>query len=118
MRLCNQFHNSVADSTVSCISTSVTDQLARKLENEPIENIDNHTVQELLDPLYMFYCGLQWRKHADSGAGWELIEALRLPVRRLKTIAASMLARAEHGRLLVRDLRRTRIGGFTIGQDS
>jgi len=118
MWLWNQFHNSVAGSPVSCISTSVTDRLARNLGNEPIENIDNHTVQKLSDPLYMFYCGLQWRKHADSGAEWELIEALRLPEGRVKTIAASMLARTEHGRLLVRDLRRTRIGDFTIGQHS
>ena len=114
----NQSHGIVASSPGSGASITGTDGLARKLGNEPIENIDNHTVREFLDPLYMFYCGLQWRKHADSGAGWELIEALRLPERRLKAIAASMLARAEHGRLLMRDLERTRIGGFTIRQDS
>lgn len=33
--------------------------------------------RDRLDPLYMFYCGLQWRNLGDSGAGWELIEALR-----------------------------------------
>lgn len=114
----NQFHNSVVSSLGSGGSITVTDGLARKLGNKPIENIDSHTVQKLLDPLYMFYCGLQWRKHSDSGAGWELIEALRLPEGRVKTIAASMLARTEHGRLLVRDLKRTGISDFTIAQDS
>ena len=84
----NQFHNSVAGSPVSGGSTTVTDRLARNLGDEPNENIDNHSVQKLLDPLYMFYCGLQWRKHADSGAGWDLIEALRLPEDRVKTIAS------------------------------
>jgi len=44
----NQFHNSVAGSSVSGGSITVTDRLSRNLGDEPNENIDNHIVQKLL----------------------------------------------------------------------
>lgn len=66
--------------------------------------------QDRIDPLYMFYCGLQWHNHGDSGAGWELVRALRSWDRGVRGVAAALLAKTEHARLLVRDLRRTRGG--------
>jgi CRP/FNR family transcriptional regulator, cyclic AMP receptor protein len=73
--------------------------------------------QNRLDPLYMFYCGVQWHKHADSGAGWELISALRSWDRGVRGVAAALLAKTEHARLLVRDLRRTRSGLYRIATE-
>jgi CRP/FNR family cyclic AMP-dependent transcriptional regulator len=70
--------------------------------------------QDRLDPLYMFYCGLKWHKQGDSGAGWELIQALRSWDRGVRGVAAALLAKTEHARLLVRDLRRTRSGLYRI----
>ncbi len=94
----NQFHNSVAGFPVSG-SITVSYGLARKLADRPIENIDRHTAQDPPDPLYLFYCGLQWRRHADSSAGWELIGWLRSSQPRVKDIAASLLAKTQHMRL-------------------
>jgi CRP/FNR family transcriptional regulator len=65
----------------------------------------------------MFYCGLHWHKLHDSGAGWELIRALRSPDRGVRGVAAALLAKTEHARLLVRDLRRTRSGLYRIASE-
>ena len=61
-----------------------------------------------LDPLYLFYCGVEWERSGDTGAGWELIQGLRSQDRATRAISAAMLARAEHARLLARELRRAR----------
>jgi CRP/FNR family cyclic AMP-dependent transcriptional regulator len=61
-----------------------------------------------LDPLYLFYCGVQWHKSAETESGWELIQAMRSGDRGGRAFAAELLAPTEDGRLLVRDLRRTR----------
>jgi CRP/FNR family cyclic AMP-dependent transcriptional regulator len=63
-----------------------------------------------LDPLYLFYCGLRWHKHAETTSGWELVQAMRSSNRGARALAAELLAETEDGRLLVRDLRRTRNG--------
>lgn len=63
-----------------------------------------------LDPLYLFYCGLRWHKHAETSSGWELVQAMRSNNRGARALAAELLAETENGRLLVRDLRRTRNG--------
>lgn len=76
-----------------------------------------NAVHERHDPLYLFYCSLQWHAHADSSAGWELIEALRSWDRGVRGVAAALLAKTEHARLLVRDLRRTRSGLFRIARE-
>jgi CRP/FNR family cyclic AMP-dependent transcriptional regulator len=60
------------------------------------------------DPLYLFHCGVQWERSGDTGAGWELIHGLRSHDRASRAVSAAMLARAEHARLLARDLRRAR----------
>jgi len=73
--------------------------------------------RDRMDPLYMFYCGLQWRNLGDSGAGWELIGALRSWDRGVRGVAAALLAKTEHARLLVRDLRRTRSGLYRIATE-
>ncbi len=76
-----------------------------------------NAVHERQDPLYLFYCSLQWHTHADSSAGWELVEALRSWDRGVRGVGAALLAKTEHARLLVRDLRRTRSGLFRIATE-
>jgi len=62
------------------------------------------------DPLYLFYCHLEWQKAAESGSGWELVHAMKSGDRGTRAFAAELFATTENGRLLVRDLRRTRSG--------
>ncbi len=71
--------------------------LGRRLQPEP-------------DPLYLFYCGVRWHKSRETTAGWELVQVMRSKDRGLRALAAELLAETENGRLLVRDLRRTRSG--------
>ena len=61
-----------------------------------------------LDPLYLFYCGVQWHQSAATESGWELVQAMLSEDRGARAFAAELLAGTEDGRLLVRDLRRTR----------
>jgi CRP/FNR family cyclic AMP-dependent transcriptional regulator len=61
-----------------------------------------------LDPLYLFHCSLSWHRDADTGAGWELVQALRWGDRSTRAVAATLLSKTQDARLLVRDLRRTR----------
>jgi CRP/FNR family cyclic AMP-dependent transcriptional regulator len=60
------------------------------------------------DPLYLFSCGVLWHRQRDASAGWELIQFLRSEDRDARALAAVLLAKTEHARLLVRDLRRAR----------
>jgi CRP/FNR family transcriptional regulator len=66
-----------------------------------------------LDPLYLFYCGIKWHKSGETSSGWELVQAMRSNDRGARALAAELLAGTEDGRLLVRDLRRTR-GGLSL----
>jgi CRP/FNR family transcriptional regulator len=61
-----------------------------------------------IDPLYLFYCGLKWHKSGETAAGWELVQAMRSNNAGARALAAELLSETEDGRLLVRDLRRTR----------
>jgi CRP/FNR family cyclic AMP-dependent transcriptional regulator len=61
-----------------------------------------------VDPLYLFSCGVLWHQERDASSGWELIQFLRSRDKGARAIAASLLAKTEHARLLVRDLRRAR----------
>jgi CRP/FNR family cyclic AMP-dependent transcriptional regulator len=61
-----------------------------------------------VDPLYLFSCGVLWHQHREASAGWELLQFLRSPDRNARVMAAALLAKTEHARLLVRDLRRAR----------
>jgi CRP/FNR family transcriptional regulator, cyclic AMP receptor protein len=67
-------------------------------------------IADRLDPLYLFQCGLLWHGQSDTGAGWELIHGLRPRDRVTRAVSATLLAKTENARLLVRDLRRTRSG--------
>jgi CRP/FNR family transcriptional regulator len=49
-----------------------------------------------------------WHQQRDASAGWDLIQSLRSPDREARAMAAALLAKTEHSRLLVRDLRRAR----------
>ncbi len=61
-----------------------------------------------VDPLYLVSCGVLWHQQRDASAGWELIRYLRSQDRDARAIAAALLAKTEHARFLVRDLRRAR----------
>jgi HEAT repeat protein len=58
--------------------------------------------------LYLFYCSLHWHQSAQTESGWELVQAMLSEDRGARAFAAELLASTEDGRLLVRDLRRTR----------
>jgi CRP/FNR family transcriptional regulator, cyclic AMP receptor protein len=62
----------------------------------------------LVDPLYLFHLGIRWHFEREPSAGWELLHLLRWADRDARTLAAELLARTEHGRVLGRDLRRAR----------
>ena len=62
------------------------------------------------DPIYLFHCGLEWQKRAETSAGWELVQAMRSEDKGTRALAAELLAGTANGRLLVRDLRRVRSG--------
>ena len=62
-----------------------------------------------VDPLYLFSCGVSWHRERNASAGWELIQFLRSQDKGSRAIAAALLARTEHARLLIRDLRRARV---------
>jgi len=64
---------------------------------------------ESVDPLYLFSCAVSWHRERDASAGWELIQFLRSQDKGSRAIAAALLARTEHARLLIRDLRRARV---------
>jgi hypothetical protein len=55
-----------------------------------------NSIAELLtgDALYLFYCGVQWRKCGDSDAGSELVRALQSNDRDVVAVAAAMLSNA------------------------
>jgi CRP/FNR family transcriptional regulator, cyclic AMP receptor protein len=61
-----------------------------------------------VDPLYLLSCGVLWHQQRDASAGWELIQFLRSRDSDTRAVAAALLAKTEHARLLVRDLRRAR----------
>jgi CRP/FNR family cyclic AMP-dependent transcriptional regulator len=62
-----------------------------------------------VDPFYLFCCGVKWHQQRDASAGWELVHFLRSSDRDARAMAAALLAKTEHARLLVRDLRRARV---------
>jgi len=55
----------------------------------------NYPSEPCIDPLYLFACGLSWRKHSNTTAGWELIRCLRSSGQDSR-IAAALLAQAEN----------------------
>jgi CRP/FNR family transcriptional regulator len=79
------------------------------LRGRRVVSTQTQTAPESIDPLYLFCCSIQWHKQGETGAGWELIRGLRSRDRNVRGVAAAMLATTEDARLLVRDLRRTRL---------
>ena len=67
-------------------------------------------ISPYLDPQYLLHCSFRWHNHADNTAGWELVQAMRSRDRGARALAAELFSQTENGRLLVRDLRRTRSG--------
>jgi CRP/FNR family transcriptional regulator, cyclic AMP receptor protein len=60
------------------------------------------------DPLYLMGCSLKWHRERDTAAGWELFQFLRSTDHNARALAADLLARTKHTRLLVRQLRRAK----------
>ena len=69
--------------------------LALGLEPQPNRIPSNPPVERGIDPLYLFACGLSWRKHSITSAGWELVWSLRSSGQTSR-IAAALLAQAEN----------------------
>ena len=61
-----------------------------------------------IDPKYLLDCSSKWHNSGDNTAGWELVQAMRSRDRGARALAAELFSPTENGRLLVRDLRRTR----------
>ena len=78
-----------------------TSRTTRAARREPAPNPD---------PLFLLHCGMQWHNSGDTSSGWELVQAMRSKDRGARALAAELMADTENGRLLVRDLRRTRGG--------
>jgi CRP/FNR family cyclic AMP-dependent transcriptional regulator len=118
MAIGNQFLREAPQISPSTGSIPVTGGLIRNfVSGRRMKLASAEAPQEHLDPLYMFFCALEWHKNADSGAGWELIQALRSWDRGVRGIAAALMAKTEHARLLVRDLRRTKTGLYQIATE-
>jgi CRP/FNR family cyclic AMP-dependent transcriptional regulator len=60
------------------------------------------------DPLYLMGCSLRWHREKDAAAGWELFQFLRSTDPNARALAADLLAKTKHTRLLVRQLRRAK----------
>lgn len=88
-----------------CHSVRYAPTYARPLSKRALHSLDKKA-----DPLFLFYCGLNWHRGADTSSGWELVQAMRSSDCGSRALAAELLAETENGRLLVRDLRRTRSG--------
>jgi hypothetical protein len=69
--------------------------LAMGLEPQPNRTPSDPPVEPCIDPLYLFACGLSWRKHSNTTAGWELVRSLRSSGQTAR-IAAALLAQAEN----------------------
>jgi len=63
---------------------------------------------EAVDPLYLFHLGIRWHFEREPWAGWELLKIVDGADGDARWIAAELLARTEHGRILGRDLRRAK----------
>jgi len=53
---------------------------------------DNNGYGSMADPLFLFACGLDWRRRADTDAGWELIRAAKSPDRDAKAVGLALLS--------------------------
>jgi hypothetical protein len=69
--------------------------LAMGMETPRSRIPSNHPSEPCIDPLYLFACGLSWRKHSNNTAGWELVRCLRSSGQ-TSGIAAALLAQAEN----------------------
>jgi CRP/FNR family cyclic AMP-dependent transcriptional regulator len=61
-----------------------------------------------VDPLYLLGCSLRWHRERDTAAGWELFHFLGSTDHNARALAADLLAKTKHTRLLVRQLRRAK----------
>lgn len=84
-------------------STKLQDAAKPRLEESGAQEFSGR-----VDPLYLFSLGVLWHQHRNASAGWDLIQFLRSPDREVRAMAATLLAKTEYARILVRDLRRAR----------
>ena len=65
-----------------------------RVESRPAKIKSRQPEDPGLDPLYLFACGLSWRKQGNAGAGWELVACLKRSGQSAR-IAAALLAQAK-----------------------
>ena len=63
-----------------------------KIEREKTEA--GQAGEPCVEPLYLFVCGVSWRRHSDTTAGWELVSCVRSSGQTAR-IAAALLTQAE-----------------------
>lgn len=80
-----------------------------RVEAPPVKIRSRQPEEPGIDPLYLFVCGISWRKQANASAGWELVRCLKSAGQTAR-IAAALLAQAENSQLPVPDLVRARDG--------
>ena len=71
------------------------------------EQLEHQHDEPGVDPLYLFACGLSWRKQGNASAGWELARCLKAPGQ-TALIASAFLEDSEDIRPPVRDRVRAR----------
>ena len=62
-----------------------------RASNEARDPQPSETAQ--LDPLYLFACGLFWRKQGDAAAAWELIHGLHSADEGTCVVASALLTK-------------------------
>jgi hypothetical protein len=80
-------------------------ETARAKQPDETQPGESHPDETWIDPLYLFGCGLSWRKQRTASAGWELVNCLRSSGQTAR-IAAALLAQTENLQLPARELVR------------
>lgn len=62
------------------------------------ENCPPSTEAAHLNPLYLFACGLLWRKQGDAAAAWELIHGLKSDDEGTRLVVTALLSKRKPAR--------------------
>ena len=68
------------------------------LREPDYENFSLSTEVANLDPLYLFACGLLWRKQGDAAAAWDLIHGLKSSDEGTRLVVSALLSKRKPAR--------------------